>query len=663
MSNMKVLILSWRDIKHPWQGGAEVYLHEICKNMVKKGHEVTYFTSMHPGGSLVEESVDGIKVIRKGNMFTVYLWAAWYYLTKFRNKFDVIVDQNNGIPFFSPIYITSTPVICLTHHVFKKQWFKEMFWPLNYVGYWLEKYLIGFVYCYNRFLVVSESTKKDVVNYFGISEKQVDIVWNAVEKDYKKSCAKTNNPSLIYVGRLKSYKRVDFLIRSLLRLFYQFPNLTLHVVGDGEQRDNLEDLAARLGIAKSVVFHGFVSENLKKDLLSGAWAFVTASSHEGWGISVIEANACGTLAIGSDIPGLRDSIMDGQTGLLFEEDSIYDLSNKIREVLSNPGLRYKLEKQASLRAKRYNWNESANKMLIILKELMNQEKPISNFKPLQTKFMKSIRQPLVSIIVPTKNSAQIISPLLESITNQSYKNIELIVVDNFSTDDTVELVKKYTKKVFVAGPERNHQRELAVTKAKGKYLLFIDSDMKLDGELVADCVWQMEKNKNMVAAILPELQIGRNMWSLARRLEKEFYIGDESIESPRFFRKSAYLRSGGYDKNLLYAEDMELTERIRQLGIVGRSRFMVYHNEEHLRWWDIIKKKYRYGKSAKHYFAKCAKKKNSNVDEQKTGNKVWALIKNPWVAISGEGNVDNKAGTTTKFWRPVFIKKMDKIFG
>ena len=132
---MKILILSWRDIKHPWKGGAEVYLHEISKNLVKKGHEVTYFGSMHPGGSLVSENIDGVNVIRKGNRFTVYLWAIWYYIFQFRKKFDVIIDQNNGIPFFSPVYVSSTPIICLTHHIFKNQWFKEMFWPLNYIGF------------------------------------------------------------------------------------------------------------------------------------------------------------------------------------------------------------------------------------------------------------------------------------------------------------------------------------------------------------------------------------------------------------------------------------------------------------------------------------------------------------------------------------------------
>jgi glycosyltransferase involved in cell wall biosynthesis len=664
---MKILILSWRDIKHPWKGGAEVYLHEISKNLVKKGHEVTYFGSMHPGGSLVSENIDGVNVIRKGNRFTVYLWAIWYYIFQFRKKFDVIIDQNNGIPFFSPVYVSSTPIICLTHHIFKNQWFKEMFWPLNYIGFWLEKHLIGFAYRHNRFVVVSESTKKDIVDYFGIKEEQIDIVQNAVSSDYQKSCSKTTNPALIYVGRLKKYKRVDFLIRSLLRLFYQFPNLTLHIVGDGEQRDELEDLAARLGIARSVVFHGFVSEKLKMDLLSGAWAFVTASSHEGWGISVIEANACGTLAIGSGIPGLCDSIVDGETGLLFKEDSIYDLSDKIREVLHNPGLRYRLEKQAMVRAKDFSWNNSTVKLLTILQKMVNQGNLISKFKPMNTKILKNSTKPLVSIILPTKYVASFVTPLLDSIAKQSYSNIELIVVDNYSSDATVEIAKKYTKKVFVHGPERNHQRELAVSKARGKYLLFIDSDMTMDGELVADCVWQLEKDKNKVAIILPEMQVGRTKWSLARRLEKEFYMGDESIESPRFFRKTIYKKSGGYDKNLLYAEDMELTDRIRKFGLVGRSRFTVYHNEDRLSWWDIMKKKYKYGKSAKHYFAKCAKNaqeaKNviENQKEDIAGKKVVNFVKNPWVAVSGGGNVDNKAGMTTKFFRPVFVTKWRKF--
>lgn len=652
--------MSWRDIKHPWAGGSEVYLHEISKKLIAKGHDVTMFCAGHPGGSLPYEEIDGIKTYRSGNMITVYVNFFWKYLTQFRGKFDIVIDQNNGIPFFSPMIVSSVPVINLTHHIHHNQWFKQIKWPLNYIGYFLEKYLVPLAYRYTKFVVVSESTKRDVCKFWGISPENVSVVYNAVGGEYKKTLGKSRNPSIIYVGRLKKYKQVDLIIKSMLRLMYDWPDLTLHIVGSGDEMEYLKDLASRMGVGKSVVFHGYVSDKLKVDLLSSAWVFATASSHEGWGISVIEANACGTLAVGSDIDGLKDAIVDHETGLLFEQGNIFDLSAKIRQVLKNPGLRYCLEKNSIERAKRFKWGVSALKLEKILQQEINQSNKISNFKPMQSKFLNKKTLPKVSIVLPTKNVADYVLPTFESIKSQTYPNIELIVVDNFSTDETRKIARKFTDKVFKKGPERNHQRNLAVAKARGKYLLFIDSDMVMDKNLVADCVYQLEKFPKSVAVILPEIQVGKSIWSKARALEKKFYLGCETIESPRFFRKNIYLKSGGYDENLLYAEDMELTSRIKKLGSVKRSRFYVYHNEDRLSLWNIVRKKYGYGKSAKHYFAKISGQNDKSKEVTKSGwlQKTKAFVANPWVYLAG-GKVEdeNKAAVTTKFVRPVFWEK------
>ena len=625
---MKILILSWRDTKHPWRGGAEVYLHEIAKKLAASGHKITYFTSSHPGGSLPEENIDNIKIIRRGNRFTVYFWAFWYYITQFRNQFDLVLDQSNGVPFFSPAYITSTPVVCLFHHIFKKQWFKEIYFPLNYLGYFLERYLIPFAYKHNHFIAVSPSTRQDMIDYLGINPDQITIINNAVAPYFKKTVAKSVNPSIVYVGRLKKYKQINLLIRSLLRLLYRYPNLKLHLIGEGDDYNQLQDLSRRLGIEKSVIFHGYVSEKLKVDIISSAWILVNPSSHEGWGITIIEAAACGTTSVGSCIDGLKDSINDNQTGLLFENGSIYQLSQKINDILSQPGLRYKLEKQALENSRKFTWPKSAKKMEKLFARIINQDQKISSFKPMKSKTIVNLKKlPLVSIILPTKNVAGFVKNCLNSIKAQSYPNIELIIVDNYSTDGTYQLAKEYSDKVYSHGPERNHQRNYAVSKSGGKYLLFIDSDMTLDTNLVADCVYNLERFTRSVAAILPEIQVGKTIWSKARRLEKEFYLGDENMESPRFFNKEAYLKSGGYDSELLYAEDMDLAARIRKLGKISRSQFYVYHNEDRLSYFDIIQKKYFYGLSAKYYFRK-----------------------NP-----------QKSGKTTKFIRPAFIQNWRKF--
>lgn len=659
---MKILLLSWRDIKHPWAGGSEVYLHEIAKVLVKDNHQVTMFCPKHPGGSIPFETIDGVNIIRAGNMLSVYIWFWWYYLTKFKGQFDVIVDQNNGIPFFTPALISSIPVVNLTHHIHRDQWFKQIRWPLNYVGYYLEKYAVGLAYKYTKFVVVSQSTKQDVMKYWRIDENNIEVIHNAVSAGIKKTISKSKNPSLIYVGRLKKYKQIDVIIKSMLRLKHDYPDLNLHIVGSGDQMEYLKDLADRMGLARSVIFHGFVSEKLKSDLLSQAWVFVTASSHEGWGISVIEANACGTLAVGSRIDGLKDAICDQKTGLLFESGSIYDLSTNLRKVLKSPALRYEMEKEAVKWARKFSWEKSAANFEKLLERLINQREKMSNFKPLATKILKKKILPLVSVVVPTKNVAKYVMPTFESVIKQTYPKIELIVVDNFSTDDTRKIARKYTKQVFRKGPERNQQRNLAVKKAKGKYLLFLDSDMEMEEELVADCVYNLEKYPKAAGAVLPEIQIGKTIWSKARALEKSFYMGDTTMESPRFFRKTAYLKSGGYDEKLLYAEDMELKERILKLGQIKRSKFNVYHNEDRLSFWQIVSKKYRYGKTAKYYFAKSSE--NNLANEKKIKDNVEERVgfwTNPWVYLTSRNKTNRGiAVNSTRFIRPVFVTKWQK---
>ncbi|MBU0648131.1 glycosyltransferase [Patescibacteria group bacterium] len=663
---MKILILSWRDIKHPWRGGSEVYLHELAKKFVKSGHEVTYFCSAHQGGSLPSENIDGINIVRRGNRGTVYIWAFLYYLTKFRHKFDIVIDQHNGIPFFSPIYISSIPVVCLSHHIHLWQWFKEIYFPFNYIGYFLEKHLFAFCYKYNQFIAVSQSTKQDMIDLLGINTNQISIIHNAVAPYFQKTAPKTKHPSLIYVGRLKKYKRIDYLIRSLLRLIYKYPQLKLHIVGTGEEQKPLNDLVIRLGLVRHVEFHGYVSEELKVNLLSSSWLFVTPSSHEGWGLSVLEAAACGTTAVGSNIPGLRDCIQDQRTGLLFQPESIYDLSMCVDQILSNTGLRYKLEKEAVLHSINYKWSASARKFIRLLDKTVRETKNISNFKPLKSKIMTKLDQkPLVSIILPTKNVAEYFRTCLESIKHQSYPNIEIIVVDNYSTDGTYQMAKQYTNQVYSHGPERNQQRNYAVHKASGKYLMFIDSDMTLDRELVADCVYRLERFQKSVAVVLPELQIGRSIWSKARALEKEFYLGDRSIEAPRFFQKAAYQASGGYDENLLYAEDMELSSRIKKIGNITRSVYYIYHNEDRLGYFDILRKKYFYGQTAKYYFVKQSQTKTSLTSKQSFGQKISDFINNPVVSLTTaflpSKQLSTKSHQTTKFIRPAFIEQWPKF--
>ncbi len=194
--------------------------------------------------------------------------------------------------------------------------------------------------------------------------------------------------------------------------------------------------------------------------------------------------------------------------------------------------------------------------------------------------------PLISIIVPTRNSQLFLGNCLRSIKNQSYKNIEIIVVDNNSTDKTVEIAKKYTKLVFNRGPERSAQRNYGALKSKGNFLLFIDSDMELSKNVVADCVLLSHKSKVIGQAlggiIIPEESFGVGFWAQCKALERTFYEGVDWIEAARFFSKETFKEFRGYDEKQTGTEDFDLPQRIKNRygeNSMRRIESLIYHNE------------------------------------------------------------------------------------
>lgn len=204
-----------------------------------------------------------------------------------------------------------------------------------------------------------------------------------------------------------------------------------------------------------------------------------------------------------------------------------------------------------------------------------------------------MNNPLVSVIIPTKNSSRTLDACLRSVKDQSYKNIELIVVDNDSTDGTKEIAKKYTEKVFNFGPERSAQRNFGAQKAEGEYLFINDSDIYFNIDSVKECV-ELSDREICDAIILPEKSIGDGFWVKVKDFERSFYTGNDLMEGLRFFKKDIYLLLGGYDENLYAGEDWDLTIRFKESGYkISRSNIYIEHDEGNI---DLLgssrKKKY-----------------------------------------------------------------------
>lgn len=204
---------------------------------------------------------------------------------------------------------------------------------------------------------------------------------------------------------------------------------------------------------------------------------------------------------------------------------------------------------------------------------------------------------LVSIIIPTYNSGDFIYALLESTNKQTYKHIEVIVVDNNSKDSTKEIAKKFTSHVYNKGPERSAQRNYGVKQSKGDYVLIIDSDMVLAENLVEECLELLENNKDLKAITVPEQSFGEGFWSKCKILERSFYLGVDWMESARFFERKLFEEMGSYDERNTGTEDYDLPQRIKEkygMKVIGRVDAFIFHNEQRLSLVKTCKKKFYY---------------------------------------------------------------------
>lgn len=216
--------------------------------------------------------------------------------------------------------------------------------------------------------------------------------------------------------------------------------------------------------------------------------------------------------------------------------------------------------------------------------------------------MNQTKNPLISIIVPTKNEQKNIKRCLKSCLNQTYKKIELIVVDNFSNDKTVKIANQFTKKVYLKGPERSIQKNFGASIAKGNFLLFVDADMELERNLVKNCLSQ-----NSQTVVIKEKIPPVNFWAKCRNFEKSLYLNDPLIECPRFIKKSTFNKLNGYNPKLYAAEDLDLSQRLQKNGIFPdhANHFLIHH--EQLSPVKLMKKKFYYGQNLRYYTKKNTK--------------------------------------------------------
>ncbi|WP_007520057.1 MULTISPECIES: glycosyltransferase family 4 protein [Pseudofrankia] len=327
LAGRHVVFLNWRDLEHPQAGGAELFCQSVAARFAAAGVEVTLLTA-RPPGLPARADADGVVIRRGGGAFGVYpsVLGRLARLARSARGVDAVVDCQNGIPFFSPLVLpAATPVVQVLHHVHQKQFPLFFPGPVARVGQLLEAPGSRWVYRRRPVAAVSPSTRDEARSVLGLPGPRFLVPNGVTPAVAPTDAGPSPSPSIVCVGRLVPHKRLHLLLEAVPTLAARHPGLVVHLVGDGPDRERLTARAAELGLdqggpdsAAVLRWHGHTDATTRDALLASAWLTVNPSHGEGWGLSVLEANALGVPALAFRVPGLRDAVRDGETGWLVD---------------------------------------------------------------------------------------------------------------------------------------------------------------------------------------------------------------------------------------------------------------------------------------------------------------------------------------------------------
>jgi glycosyltransferase involved in cell wall biosynthesis len=365
-----MLVVNWRCVRNPLAGGAEVYLQEVFRRLAARGHHVAQLAERF-AGSPAEEMIDGVRVMRIGGKFT-FNFAVDRNIGRIADQggYDLVIDDLNKIPFYSPRY-TKRPVLAILMHLFRGSIFKEALPPLAAYVYLMES-MIPWAYKNCPFAVLSESSKRDVTR-LGIPAEHVTVIPPGTDFErFTPDPLVRREPVVLHVGRLKRYKSTDHLLQAARLLKDKGRRFRVVIVGTGDDASRLKKLSGKLGLGDVVHFAGYVPEAEKLRWYRRACLLSENSVKEGWGLIVMEANACGTPVVVARSPGLVDSSRDGVNGLFYDYGDVPTLAEKIDRLLSDDALRKKLGRQAIDWARQWTWDGAAGAMEGIIRQAIEE---------------------------------------------------------------------------------------------------------------------------------------------------------------------------------------------------------------------------------------------------------------------------------------------------
>jgi glycosyltransferase involved in cell wall biosynthesis len=354
----RVLLLNWRDTRHPEGGGSERYVEAVARRLAADGRAVTLFCAEHPGHR-GRSSRDGVEVVHRGGRLSVYA-RGLLHLLRHPLRYDVVVDVQNGVPFWSRL-ATARPVVVLVHHVHEEVWPVAVGPLAGRIGWFLERRVAPLVYRGCRYVAVSRSTAADLAA-IGVDEQRIDVVPNGTEAWAFTTAETSAVPRLCVVGRLVPHKQVEHAIDVLAELA---GDVHLDVVGHGYWEDELRAHAARRGVIDRVTFHGYLDDARKHEVLSAASVHLCPSLKEGWGLVCVEAARHGVPTVAyRSAGGVNESVQDGMTGLLV--DDLPGMVDAVRRLMCDQPLRERLALTARNFAYSFSWEATANRFARVL---------------------------------------------------------------------------------------------------------------------------------------------------------------------------------------------------------------------------------------------------------------------------------------------------------
>jgi len=370
---MNILVFSWRDPKHPLAGGAEQVMHEHMKGWIGAGHEVTFFSSRFRN-SKSQEDLDGVRIVRGGYQYLGVQLSAFVYYVWNRERFDLVVDQFHGIPFFTPLYIRK-PKLAVIQEVARRVWMlnplpKPLNWIVGLVGFLGEPFVFLF-YKRVKFMTGSNSAKLDLIRY-GISERNIHVVAHGVilVKPQNKP-VREKVKTVLFLGVHSKDKGVEDAIRTF-KLLEERGNYQFWTVGKFETSEfekYLMNRVAELEMERKIKFWGWVSQKKKFELLGRAHVMLNPSVMEGWGLVNVEASAMSTPVISYNSPGLVDSVSNGKSGIVVDSNCPQSLAGAVKDLLDSPNKYEQMCKESLGWSKRFSWETSRSESLELIENL------------------------------------------------------------------------------------------------------------------------------------------------------------------------------------------------------------------------------------------------------------------------------------------------------